>query len=334
MRFDQLQRVWEELGEKDPLWAVLTDDSRKGNRWDAVEFFARGRSFVDEIEGRMAHYGLELRGRNALDFGCGVGRITLPLATRFEEVVGVDISGPMITKAIELNQDPRVSFRLNQTNDLTQFPDACFSYIQTFIVLQHMHPSHQVGYLREFGRVLEPGGVLAFQTPTYRNGPLGADDMDDFVPVAQVKQTLEAMRMFPIAPPQVLSILDEAGIECVGMERDTMTGGDLGSATYFCLKRQDTGPLYRASDGFLAATAAIVDRTQKDLVGDPRYADLDLWTALPPGHRAEQLQKSLTDLRMKHEDLVNSKAYRLGRRVADFAYRLGLLRSGNANADQ
>ena len=37
--------------------------------------------------------------RAALDYGCGVGRLTLPLAERCEHVYGVDVSPSMLREA-------------------------------------------------------------------------------------------------------------------------------------------------------------------------------------------------------------------------------------------
>ena len=42
MNFDLLKRNWEAFGRDDPLWAVLTEPSRKGGGWDPDEFFATG----------------------------------------------------------------------------------------------------------------------------------------------------------------------------------------------------------------------------------------------------------------------------------------------------
>ena len=48
-QFDQLRRTWDHLGESDPLWAILSDPQKRGNRWDLESFFATGRHEVDEV---------------------------------------------------------------------------------------------------------------------------------------------------------------------------------------------------------------------------------------------------------------------------------------------
>jgi SAM-dependent methyltransferase len=51
------------------------------------------------------------RGRRALDAGCGSGRHTLALADRFDQVVGVDRSQPLIDLARRTRPHPRIRYR-------------------------------------------------------------------------------------------------------------------------------------------------------------------------------------------------------------------------------
>ena len=97
----------------------------------------------------------------ALDFGCGVGRLTQALARRFASCVGIDISQQMIQKAESLNQYAHCRYIANPDAHLP-FPEQTFSFIYSNIVLQHMPPQFSQQYLREFVRVLAPSGVLVF----------------------------------------------------------------------------------------------------------------------------------------------------------------------------
>ena len=45
------------------------------------------------------HLGRELRPAVAVEFGCGVGRIVVPLAGRCERAIGVDIAAGMLEEA-------------------------------------------------------------------------------------------------------------------------------------------------------------------------------------------------------------------------------------------
>src|SRR5579859_5997976 len=114
---------WTALGEDDPLWVVLTDPAKKGNRWKEEEFFATGQTEIAAMFERLNGLGLAPGSGKALDFGCGVGRLTQALAARFEHVDGVDISASMLRHAETYNRFPgRVTYHLNVQSDLRDFP--------------------------------------------------------------------------------------------------------------------------------------------------------------------------------------------------------------------
>jgi SAM-dependent methyltransferase len=97
----------------------------------------------------------------ALDFGCGVGRLTQPLSSRFSSCVGIDISQQMIEKAEAMNANGRCRYIVSADQHLP-FADASVSFIYSNIVLQHMPAELAKGYLREFVRILANGGILVF----------------------------------------------------------------------------------------------------------------------------------------------------------------------------
>ena len=171
---------WDRFGREDPFWAVLTDPSRKGGRWEPEEFFATGRA---EVAALLEEVGELLPGRErALDFGCGPGRLTRPLAEHFEAADGVDVAPSMIELARRLDSQGapdgerrggRCRFHLNEAPDLALFPDGAFDLAYSNITLQHVPPRLAEGYLSELVRVLRPGGVLVFQLPAERPAPAG-----------------------------------------------------------------------------------------------------------------------------------------------------------------
>ena len=107
-----------------------------------------------------------VRGREALDFGCGAGRHTQALARRFGRADGVDIAPSMIETARSLGREPNCHYHLNQRPDLSLFADATFDFVWSILALQHMRPDYAVGYVRELLRVLAPPGALVFQVPS------------------------------------------------------------------------------------------------------------------------------------------------------------------------
>ncbi len=160
------QRYWDEQARTDPMWAILSDAGKRGRRWDPDEFFASGVQEIAVVMQRAKRLGLPLSRARALDFGCGVGRLSQPLADYFEEVRGVDISPVMLEQARQFNRKgERCQYISNSAPDLRIFEDRCFDFIYSRITLQHIPPPRVESYLKEFLRVLKPGGLLLFQLP-------------------------------------------------------------------------------------------------------------------------------------------------------------------------
>jgi ubiquinone/menaquinone biosynthesis C-methylase UbiE len=157
---------WEDLGRIDAEWAILSDPDKRLGGWDSDAFFATGEGEVRTVMDRAEERGLLTRREQALDVGCGIGRLSAALLDYFEEVVGVDISDAMLTRAREVHADRAgLSFEQASADDLRILEPASFDFALTRLVLQHL-PSEEA-ILRAFGemlRVLRPGGLLVAQT--------------------------------------------------------------------------------------------------------------------------------------------------------------------------
>lgn len=167
MELTELQKNWNEFGKRDPFWAVLTDPRCRNNKWDPAEFFASGESDVQAALDLVGSCGLRISRWRALDFGCAMGRLTQALCNRFSYCCGVDIAPSMIELANDYNNFPeRCQYFLNAKDDLTLFPSACFDFVYTRLVLQHIRPPHNRRMIAELVRVLDQGGALVFQIPS------------------------------------------------------------------------------------------------------------------------------------------------------------------------
>ncbi len=167
MYLKELQENWNTFGEEDPLWAICSSPQKKHNQWDTKEFFSSGTSYVSRLKKWMDAQGYPKRYSTALDFGCGVGRLTQALCEHFDWCVGVDIAPSMIKKAKELNQHGKnCVYKINETDNLQAFPNQSFDLINTEHVLQHIHPKVALSYISEFIRILRPGGLAFFHCPS------------------------------------------------------------------------------------------------------------------------------------------------------------------------
>ena len=163
MDLGDLRSNWDALGRENPLWAILTTTGE----WDIDEFFETGRTEISGMLDRLHDLGLEPTG-DALDFGCGAGRLTQALADHFETATGVDVARSMIELATEHNRHgDRCRFVLNESEDLSCFDDGSFDFVYSNIVLQHVGTERAKGYIAEFLRITAPGGILAFQVPSH-----------------------------------------------------------------------------------------------------------------------------------------------------------------------
>jgi SAM-dependent methyltransferase len=153
------------LARLDPLWAICSRDEARNERWDLDSFFASG---VDELAAVLSHPEAQPdRFEAALDFGCGVGRILRALSVRFELCYGVDSSTEMISLAREFNRDlENCVFEHKDYPLLAEIRSDSIDFLYSSFVLQHLASEREVlDYVREFARVVRPGGTIVFQLP-------------------------------------------------------------------------------------------------------------------------------------------------------------------------
>lgn len=244
MNLKETRVEWECLGKVDPYWAVLTDPDKVGGRWNKSEFFKTGEEEIQQVFNELSRRNIKIKFYNALDFGCGVGRLTFTLAKYFKIVSGVDISSSMINEANKLNILPKkCKYYLNKRKDLSLFQDNSFDFIYSSIVLQHNEPNISIGYLKEFSRVLNSKGILVFQLPSERIS-LITKFYNFFIP----RQILNLIRRFtrphgliiemhPIPKAKVVKALNNFGFEVIAVLKDRMAGSNYVSFKYFCRKK-------------------------------------------------------------------------------------------------
>ena len=134
-----------------------------------AEHYDAAYSVKDDLVDRNFYLDLaDEYGGPVLEFGCGTGRITLPLARQGVDVTGIDASHSMLeVLRAKLAREPEQvrrrtmviegDFRTHQIGD--RFP----LVVIPFRPMQHMYTTDdQLSALKNAGRHLADGGILAF----------------------------------------------------------------------------------------------------------------------------------------------------------------------------
>jgi SAM-dependent methyltransferase len=165
------ESIWEYFGENDPYFAVNTISEMRSESLDEDKiklFFDRGEDYMKQIWREIEEYlAPDFKPQRSLDFGCGVARMTLPIAKRSAgETIGVDISTHMLEVA-QKNADmfgvKNVTFI--KGDDTISKVSGKFDFIHSFVVFQHINPKIGVGICERMVEMLAEGGVgmLHFQ---------------------------------------------------------------------------------------------------------------------------------------------------------------------------
>lgn len=244
----KVAKDWDELASLDPLFFVLTTRGKQGGQWDVQEFFSTGEQEIARLLSFAESYHRPAAWNKAVDFGCGVGRLTRALSTRFAQCWGVDGSEKMVLLAKQLNNDfANCEFVVNHSDKLPMFPNDTLDMICSEIVLQHL-PSRDLirSYILEFVRILGRDGLLVFQVPSYipfqdRLQPrrrlynlLRSLGLSEDILYRKIRLT--PMSMMNLPETEVLSILKNAGARVLDVTSEKMAGKSLESRTYYVTK--------------------------------------------------------------------------------------------------
>lgn len=166
---------WEALARRQGYFAVLAHEGGlevRGSEVATPEFFATGEADMAALlSAAAAVAGHEVSLASALDFGCGAGRLTLPLARRAERVVACDIAPTMLVHA-RANAEKAGLHNITYvgSDHLRTLPDGGFTFICSLLVFQYIPRSLGYDTMRTLLRLLAPGGIAVLQLGLARPG--------------------------------------------------------------------------------------------------------------------------------------------------------------------
>lgn len=177
------QRVWR------PIFTKIFDVGGRGTRRAHERFLAD-----------IGPHG----SRMALDIGCGPGLYTPAIAARLSGgvAVGIDMSAPMLRRAVRDNSGDRIAYVRGDAQDLP-FPAETFDAAICLAAL-YLIPDPEAA-VREMCRVLVPGGDIVIFT-TIRTAITAA-------PGSGLLQRLSGVRIFDRS--EILDWLSASGMESI-----------------------------------------------------------------------------------------------------------------------
>jgi 2-polyprenyl-3-methyl-5-hydroxy-6-metoxy-1,4-benzoquinol methylase len=160
---------WESFAKSDPFWAVASFEKFRNenlNQEALQEFFESGEIHIDSILAEIrAQIDPGFEPTSALDFGCGVGRLLIPLAKRMRSVTGIDVSETMLATA-RSHAETRglTNIDLVKGDDSLSAVRGTFDLVHSVLVFQHIPVNRGERIVQAMMQRMHPGsvGVLHF----------------------------------------------------------------------------------------------------------------------------------------------------------------------------
>lgn len=159
-------------------WAEAFDRLAEASPEGSVALYALGnpdllRAATDEVVGRLSEWGLLGPGRQALELGCGIGRLVAALSPHVAHVSGLDVSEGMIARARERCAHlPNVALAVSSGRNLAGVGEGAVDLVLGADVFPYLVQAGLAeDHVAEAARVLRPGGHLVILNFSYRGDP-------------------------------------------------------------------------------------------------------------------------------------------------------------------
>jgi SAM-dependent methyltransferase len=235
-------KTWERYGEVDPYFGVITNS--KYHSWVLTdqardEFFRSGEEHVQRILKILREINPGFSPNRAIDFGCGVGRVALPLARESASVLGVDVAAGMLSEA-QKNAAERGVSSVRFAPEVSGY----FDLVHSFIVIQHIPPRRGLPIVRDLVSRVLPGGMIVLQVPYYWNASVWHKLATRVTRVAPITMRVlnltrgrgfsyPTMRTFCYSVRSIFAIFHNAGINNIRICLDTSAGPHHASMTLY-----------------------------------------------------------------------------------------------------
>ncbi|MGB7414126.1 MAG: class I SAM-dependent methyltransferase [Thermosynechococcaceae cyanobacterium] len=165
---------WEFYGKNVPYYGVVTWDKFKLSSLDdgaKQDFFKTGEEYINTtIEFIKENFSRNFYPKRALDFGCGVGRLAIPMTQSCESVTGIDVSISMLEKGRENCREYGIkNLSFVQGDDALSKVSGTYDFIHSYIVFQHIPRQRGEKIAKRLIDLLEEDGIGALHFTYFRN---------------------------------------------------------------------------------------------------------------------------------------------------------------------
>jgi SAM-dependent methyltransferase len=256
-------KEWEKFGRDNPYYGVLSHDKFRKDKLDDDSlrgFFKSGQDHIDFVlETIRTSMDPGFSPSSVLDFGCGIGRCSIPLAHVCQSVVGVDISDSMLQEAKKKCSEQSISnLELVKSDDTLSRVSGSFDLVHSFLVFQHIPQKRGEKIFTRLIELLSDNGIGAVQFVYHRESPAMVKIMGglrkriplwhNFVNLLYGKPFSEPlMEKNVYSINRLLALLHEQG--CGNIHFRFHGKGRLRGVVLFFQKRQDKVP-YDAYDAY------------------------------------------------------------------------------------
>lgn len=238
-------RDWESWGKQDPYFGVLSDERfRAGNltSGDRDAFFCSGEAHIEGLLGKLQMLSAGFRPERSLDFGCGVGRLLIPIARRSAQATGVDVSPSMLAEAkANCAIAGAANVELVQSDETLSGVRGTYDLIHSHLVFAHIHPDRGLAFIATLAEKVRAGGFIAVQVPYSCSAPGWKrllvllryripllHSLRNLMRSRPVGEPAMQLHIYPL--PRLFRLLRERGFGDVLVLTDTFGNGEFDSA--------------------------------------------------------------------------------------------------------
>jgi 2-polyprenyl-3-methyl-5-hydroxy-6-metoxy-1,4-benzoquinol methylase len=155
-----------------------------------------------------------------LDFGCGPGFLARWVSPLVAQVIATDVSRGVLACARQINPADNLRYVRNGLSDLAEVGNCSVDFVYSFAVFQHLLKGQSLAFLREFARVLKPGGTGAIHS--ILKEPEAAPRYPDAGSTGWIARRVN-LRMVYFTAAEMAALLAQAGLADVQVVRvDTL----------------------------------------------------------------------------------------------------------------